>query len=90
MIINYNVVFLKVKENALKAAASLTANLAGAGASPSTLPITPNQVCASILPLKQYDVSEFVCLFACSTETAVSIKLKFSGMITLGMQMVLG
>jgi len=34
----------KVKENALKAAASLTANLAGAGASPSTLPITPNQV----------------------------------------------
>ena len=49
-----------------------------------------------IYPLKQYDVSEFVyvCVFVClsfnSSETANSNELKFWGMISLLVQIVLG
>ena len=41
---------------------------------------------------KQYDISESVCLFECvfpnSSKTAKSNKLKFWGMVTLGMQKI--
>ena len=44
----------------------------------------------SIPPLKQKDVSEFVCLFHNFSETAASIKLKISWNISLDVQKVLG
>ena len=44
----------------------------------------------SILFLKQKDVIEFVCLFPNSSKTVNPNEQNFWGMITLGVQMVLG